>query len=115
MMMVGHTHEDIDAIFKLVVMLWRRLRRVLSPADFVQLLSDSIPNAVVHAMVEYVHDWAGFFEQCIYNNLTGVNTAREFIIREREDGGAQAAQPHTRATHAQTWDAHARNLASHCS
>eukprot|EP00965_Chrysotila_dentata_P085007 2806254-Pleurochrysis_carterae.AAC.1 len=29
--MVGHTHEDIDALFKRVVTVWRGLKRVLSP------------------------------------------------------------------------------------
>ena len=98
MMMVGHTHEDIDAIFKLVVMLWRRLRRVLCPVEFAQMLKDAIPNAVVHAMVEYVHNWAGFFEDCIYTNMTGVTTAREFILRQRDDGGA--CHTRTRLAHA---------------
>ena len=89
MMMVGHTHEDIDALFKLIVELWRRLRRVLSPSDFHQMLQEAIPSAVVHQFLEYVHDWADFFSECIYDSVHGLNTAREFIIRERADGGAQ--------------------------
>ena len=65
MMMVGHTHEDIDALFKLIVELWRRLRRVLSPADFHQLLQEAVPSAIVHPFLEYVHDWAALFRECI--------------------------------------------------
>ena len=60
----------------------------MSPDEFAQLLKDAVPSAVVHAIVEYVHDWARYFEQCIYDNVTGVTTAREFIIRERDDSGA---------------------------
>ena len=87
MMMVGHTHEDIDAMFKLVVELWRRKRRVLSPADFAALLKESVPSAMVHPFVEYVHDWASFFADCVYDSVVGINSAREFILRERADGG----------------------------
>jgi hypothetical protein len=33
----------------------------------------------VHDFLEYVHDWASFFTDCIYENVVGINTAREFI------------------------------------
>ena len=86
MMMVGHTHEDIDAIFQLISAAWKRARQVLSPSAFTQLLSDAVPNCIVHDFLEYVHDWASFFADCIYDEVVGINTAREFIIRERDDG-----------------------------
>ena len=37
--------------------------------------------------MQYVHDWAGLFEDCIYADVEGVNTAREFVLRQWEDGG----------------------------
>ena len=88
MMMVGHTHEDIDALFKLIVALWRRQRRVLSPDEFSRLLQDAVPTACVHPFIDHVHDWAKFFSECIYDEVEGVTTAREFILRKRDDGGA---------------------------
>ena len=88
MMMVGHTHEDIDAIFQLISALWKRLRAVLSTDAFVRMLTAAVPNCVVHAFLEYVHDWARFFSDCIYEDVVGINTAREFIMRQRDDGGA---------------------------
>ena len=42
MMMVGHTHEDIDAIFKLIQDLWRRLGFVLTPQDFFRMIGDAV-------------------------------------------------------------------------
>ena len=86
-MMVGHTHEDIDALFKLIVVLWRRQRHVLCPREFARLLQEAIPSSVVHPFLEYVHDWADFFSECIYDNVEGITTAREFILRKRDDGG----------------------------
>ena len=88
MMMVGHTHEDIDALFKLIVALWRRKGRVLSPDEFSRLLQDAVPTACVHPFLDHVHDWAEFFSDCIYDELLGINTAREFILRKRDDNGA---------------------------
>jgi hypothetical protein len=88
MMMVGHTHEDIDAIFQLISALWKRLRAVLSTDAFVRMLTAAVPNSVVHPFLEYVHDWASFFSDCIYEDVVGINTAREFIMRQRDDGGA---------------------------
>lgn len=37
-MMVGHTHEDIDALFKRIVTKWLSLGQVLSPRAFLDLL-----------------------------------------------------------------------------
>ena len=85
MMMVGHTH---DTLFKLIVALWRRLRHVLCPLEFTRLLQDAILSARVHPFLEYVHEWAGFFSDFIYENVQGITTAREFILRKRDDGGA---------------------------
>ena len=42
MMMPGHTHEDIDACFKLIVDLWKRWGCVLSPAQFDRMLREAI-------------------------------------------------------------------------
>ena len=44
-------------------------------------------GSTVHGLIEYVHDWAGLFAECIYDAVEGINSAREFLIREREDGG----------------------------
>ena len=37
-MVVGHTHENIDALFKRIVTAWRGLKRVLSPLKFLNML-----------------------------------------------------------------------------
>eukprot|EP00965_Chrysotila_dentata_P017768 590850-Pleurochrysis_carterae.AAC.1 len=58
MMMVGHTHEDIDALFRRVAEYWSRKGKVLTPYDFFQYLRESVVNTVVHPLVEYVHDYA---------------------------------------------------------
>ena len=42
----------------------------------------------MHPIVEYVYDWAAFFSECVYSEVEGVTTAREFVLRLREsDGG----------------------------
>eukprot|EP00965_Chrysotila_dentata_P090972 3003342-Pleurochrysis_carterae.AAC.1 len=38
MMMVGHTHEDIDAIFKRITDQWREKKKVLTPSGFLCML-----------------------------------------------------------------------------
>eukprot|EP00965_Chrysotila_dentata_P234325 6200101-Pleurochrysis_carterae.AAC.1 len=86
MMMVGHTHEDIDSIFRRVSEYWKRQKKVHTPSVFLTYLSNSVQGAVVHPLVEYVHDYSAFFADTIYDRVEGINDAREFIIKEREDG-----------------------------
>eukprot|EP00965_Chrysotila_dentata_P021965 726867-Pleurochrysis_carterae.AAC.3 len=74
-MMVGHTHKDIDALFRRIAKYWARMGMV------------STPSATVHPLVEYVHDWSSFFSDHIYDHVEGITEAREFIIKERDDGG----------------------------
>eukprot|EP00965_Chrysotila_dentata_P186435 6156132-Pleurochrysis_carterae.AAC.2 len=71
MMMVEHNHEDIDAIFRCVSEYWKRKAK----------------GAVVHPLVEYVHDYSNFFADAIYDSVEGIKEAREFVIKERGDGG----------------------------
>ena len=52
MMMVGHTHEDIDAAFKLVVDKWKQWGCVLSPDDFEKMLRDSIPDGSGYSLTD---------------------------------------------------------------
>eukprot|EP00965_Chrysotila_dentata_P029893 995118-Pleurochrysis_carterae.AAC.1 len=68
MMMVGHTHEDIDALFRRVAENWSRQGKVLTPYDFFAYLHASVESTPVYPLVEYVHDYATFFEDCIYNS-----------------------------------------------
>eukprot|EP00965_Chrysotila_dentata_P189358 6173276-Pleurochrysis_carterae.AAC.4 len=86
MMMVGHTHEDIDALFRRIAEYWARKGKVGTPSAFQRYLRAAVPGAVVHDLVEYVHDFKSFFTDHIYDNVQGINDAREFIIRERDDG-----------------------------
>eukprot|EP00965_Chrysotila_dentata_P254658 6211951-Pleurochrysis_carterae.AAC.2 len=87
MMMVGHTHEDIDALFRRIAEYWARQGIVRTPSAFQNYLKVAIPGAKVHPLVEYVHDFASFFTDVIYDSVEGINDAREFVIRERDDGG----------------------------
>ena len=52
-MMVGHTHEDIDAMFKLIVDLWKRWGAVHSPEEFMNMLEAAISGmpALCHACI----------------------------------------------------------------
>eukprot|EP00965_Chrysotila_dentata_P070548 2331975-Pleurochrysis_carterae.AAC.1 len=59
--MVGHTHEDIDALFKCVTDKWKSKKKVLAPSAFLRLLEKVIPDATVHSIMMYTHDWASFF------------------------------------------------------
>ena len=38
MMEVGHTHEDIDSVFRQIVQKWQDRRKVLTPSGFLALL-----------------------------------------------------------------------------
>eukprot|EP00965_Chrysotila_dentata_P139784 4621252-Pleurochrysis_carterae.AAC.1 len=89
MMMVGHTHEDIDALFRRVAEYWSRKGMVLTPHEFFAYLRASVKSTTVHPLVEYVHDYAAFFEECIYHEVKGINDARVFVLKERADGGAR--------------------------
>eukprot|EP00965_Chrysotila_dentata_P180348 5954376-Pleurochrysis_carterae.AAC.1 len=85
-MMVGHTHEDIDAIFRCVSDYWSRRGKCLAPSVFLTYLSSAIPGSVVHTLVEYVHNYSDSFAETIYDDVEGINDAREFILKERDDG-----------------------------
>eukprot|EP00965_Chrysotila_dentata_P116062 3836973-Pleurochrysis_carterae.AAC.1 len=50
------------------------------------MLEAAIPGATSHPYVEYVHDFKGFFADHIYDIVEGINDARSFIIKERDDG-----------------------------
>eukprot|EP00965_Chrysotila_dentata_P140174 4633846-Pleurochrysis_carterae.AAC.1 len=96
-MLVGHTHEDIDAVFRRIYEMLKKKGGCLNPYKFKQMLKKAIPGvrlhkdndawSTVHSFLEYVHDFIAFFADCIYEDLDGFNTARSFIIRERDDGG----------------------------
>eukprot|EP00965_Chrysotila_dentata_P125392 4145938-Pleurochrysis_carterae.AAC.1 len=58
MMMIGHTHEDIDAIFRCVSDKWSRRGKCLAPSVFLTYLSSAIPGSVVHPLVEYVQNYS---------------------------------------------------------
>eukprot|EP00965_Chrysotila_dentata_P143338 4735876-Pleurochrysis_carterae.AAC.1 len=47
---------------------------------------DALPNATVHPIQKYVHNWSAFYEDDIYNSVAYLTTAREFTIRKRSDG-----------------------------
>eukprot|EP00965_Chrysotila_dentata_P173026 5709898-Pleurochrysis_carterae.AAC.1 len=53
-----------------------------------EFLKAAIPGAYVFDIVEYTHDWKLFFKDCIYSDLAGITDAREYIIKQRSDGGA---------------------------
>eukprot|EP00965_Chrysotila_dentata_P250723 6209613-Pleurochrysis_carterae.AAC.2 len=42
MIEVGHTHEDIDAVFRRITQCWLRLGYVLLPSTFLAMLKDGI-------------------------------------------------------------------------
>eukprot|EP00965_Chrysotila_dentata_P219823 6191371-Pleurochrysis_carterae.AAC.1 len=44
MMEVGHTHEDIDAVFRRITQCWQRLGYVLSYSMFLNMLQDGIAH-----------------------------------------------------------------------
>eukprot|EP00965_Chrysotila_dentata_P238719 6202682-Pleurochrysis_carterae.AAC.2 len=145
-MMPGHTHEDVDAIFRYTFEYWKKKGEVLNPYAFKEMLGWSVPgsgfcrtqffhtmcirslryikcfltalprpvvntwshNAFGYYMVtecfwrvtcttsfEYVHDFKAFFKDCIYTTVHGIDSARFFLIKEREDGGALSFQPRT--------------------
>eukprot|EP00965_Chrysotila_dentata_P142574 4712629-Pleurochrysis_carterae.AAC.1 len=51
MMMVGHTHEDIDALFRRVAEYWSGKGKVLTPYDFFKYLRESFEQTIVHPLV----------------------------------------------------------------
>lgn len=57
------------------------------PATLFSVLQVALPHATVHPIMTYVHDWAAFFVNDIYDSVTYLNTAREFIVRKRNDDG----------------------------
>eukprot|EP00965_Chrysotila_dentata_P122106 4037214-Pleurochrysis_carterae.AAC.1 len=68
--------------------------RVSTPFAFITYLREAIPGGKVHPLVEFTHDYATFFDAHIYDSVEGiVNDARDFIIKERDDGGAFGSRP----------------------
>eukprot|EP00965_Chrysotila_dentata_P137692 4555240-Pleurochrysis_carterae.AAC.1 len=60
---------------------------VFDPYRFLTHLSDAIPGSVAHPLVQYVHDCSGFLSETVYDSVEGMNEAREFILKEHDDGG----------------------------
>lgn len=87
MMTVGHTHEDIDSCFQRISGFRRRAGRVLNPVAFLELLRQAVPQSHVYPILTYVHDWKGLLSDEIYQRVSGITKAREFIIKERDDKG----------------------------
>eukprot|EP00965_Chrysotila_dentata_P013769 456835-Pleurochrysis_carterae.AAC.1 len=89
MMMVGHTHENIDALFRRVAEYWSRKGMVLTPYDFFAFLRASVESTTVHPLVEYVHGYAGFFSDCIYddgiNKASGSSSSRSALMADCAD------------------------------
>eukprot|EP00965_Chrysotila_dentata_P054970 1824810-Pleurochrysis_carterae.AAC.1 len=69
---------------------WREQKEVLTPSGFLCMLQEAIPDATVHPITTYVHDWASFFRNTVYDNTDGITTARNFILKKRDDGGNQS-------------------------
>eukprot|EP00965_Chrysotila_dentata_P101176 3341337-Pleurochrysis_carterae.AAC.4 len=92
--MVGHTHEDIDALFRRIVKYWARQGRASTSSAFMTYLRATIPGSKVHPLVEFTHDYAAFIDGHIYDSVEGMSDAREFMVKERDDGGAFGSRPH---------------------
>eukprot|EP00965_Chrysotila_dentata_P159426 5266920-Pleurochrysis_carterae.AAC.1 len=54
------------------------------------ITGETVPNATIHPIMKYTHDWKTFFDSDIYDSVEQVNTTRKFIVRKREDGGVLA-------------------------
>eukprot|EP00965_Chrysotila_dentata_P018680 621715-Pleurochrysis_carterae.AAC.1 len=53
-------------------------------------MQEAVPDATIHPIMKYTHDWTTFFDSDIYDSVEQVNTARECILRKRDDGGVLA-------------------------
>eukprot|EP00965_Chrysotila_dentata_P243083 6205220-Pleurochrysis_carterae.AAC.2 len=50
----------------------------------------SVPDATVHPIMMFTHNWTTYFDTDICDSIANLNTARELIIRKQEkDGGVR--------------------------
>jgi hypothetical protein len=70
-MLVGHTHDDIDALFRRWSMLLRKENFLTIPLLMKSLMEvESIP--IIPHLIEEVPDFKGFFARCICWGRWGV-------------------------------------------
>jgi len=104
MMMPGHTHEDIDAAFRVIAEHFYQLGMILTVDDFMAQLRAAWSggkhdeNSIVEP-VDVVFDYKAWFDGAVYDvgeptlvradthaQVKGITSARYFLIRKRADG-----------------------------
>lgn len=87
MMRPGHTHEDIDAMFRHVADALRSKGLVRTIDDFVDAARNAYSEQHVHVEhVAAVHDYVNWYKPHL-GNITLITTARYFVIALRESDG----------------------------
>eukprot|EP00965_Chrysotila_dentata_P158328 5230404-Pleurochrysis_carterae.AAC.1 len=63
MIVVGHTHKDIDALFKRIV------------------IKAAVPGLTMHPILTYVYRWDDLFRPVIYDSVSQITTLFVLYVR----------------------------------
>lgn len=87
MMMPGHTHEDIDAMFRFIADALRSRSLIRTIDELVEAAMDAFIKQSVHVEhVAAVHDYTKWLKP-LAGKFEGIKSARYFIIALRESDG----------------------------
>lgn len=101
MMMPGHTHEDIDAMFRFIADALRGKELVTTIDAFEEAARNAFTEQTVHVQqVATVHDYKSWLKTSI-GEMEHIKTARYFVIGLRESDGAPVMwyKPHVAHPH----------------
>lgn len=86
MMLPGHTHEDIDAMFRFIADSLRAKGLVPTISEFEEAAKHAFKDQKVHVeQVAAVYDYAAWLQPNV-SKFEGIKTARYFIFTKRSDG-----------------------------
>lgn len=86
MMLPGHTHEDIDAMFRFIADALRAKGLVQTISQFEEAARHAFKEQTVHVeQVAAVHDYAAWLRPNV-GKFEGLKTARYFVFTKRSDG-----------------------------
>lgn len=87
MMLSGHTHEDIDAMFRFIADSLRAKGLVRTIDEFVDATHHAFKDQRIHVQhVKVVPDWSTWLKES-NGDYDQIKTARYYVVRKRESDG----------------------------
>lgn len=81
---VGHTHEDIDALWRFVADASRRLGLVRTTEEFENASRAACKEPLHVEQLHWVHDYTAWLKPCVNESIKGIKGARYYAVSLRE-------------------------------